>query len=159
MKFPVISQILTIPIGLLMVLLVQKPSLAWLKIRNQTPKPIYVAIGYRMNQAIDCCGMSRDSDSVCKKYCPPWVSEGWWRIEPGQVRTVLNRNLRYSSAYYFHAHSSDRSLNWGGNYSFCVTRRGFKTMQRDRPDCADTENFRELRTGGAENYTFTLNQR
>ncbi len=151
-----------LPISFFMVLLAQKASFADLRICNRTGKTVYVAIAYKMDQALDCCGQSRNAGYVCKKYCAPWVAEGWWVLSPGRCTTALDRDLRYNNVYYYFAYSEGNRLRWAGNSNFCIGSGRFKYFQGQGRSCAETynpafvEGFREFRTGNARNYTLTL---
>lgn len=143
------------PISFGMVLLIQKASFADLRVCNRTSETVTVAIAYKMDQALDCCGQSRNAGYVCKKYCAPWVAEGWWNLSPGGCANVLDRYLRYSNVYYYFAHSEGNRSRWAGNTNFCVSRDRFKYFQ-EGGSCSDVEGFREFRTGNSRDYTLTL---
>ncbi|MEB3180283.1 MAG: DUF1036 domain-containing protein [Nostocaceae cyanobacterium] len=127
-----------LPISIVMVLLTQKASFADLRVCNRTGETVYVAIAYKMDQALDCCGQSRNSGYVCKKYCAPWVAEGWWNLSPGGCENVLDRDLRYNNVYYYFAHSEGNRSLWEGNSNFCVSRDRFKYFQ-EGGNCSDVE--------------------
>ncbi|MCA1994387.1 MAG: DUF1036 domain-containing protein [Coleofasciculus sp. S288] len=158
LKIHLRSFALAVPASFLMVLLFQKASFAWLKVCNRTPEEIYVAIGYKMNQAIDCCGQSQDSEVVCKKACLfSWISQGWWNINPGECANVLNRNLQYNTVYYYYAHTEGRQREWRGDTPFCTSSSAFQYFHGEGFNCSDTlEDFREVRTRGSRNYTLNL---
>ena len=148
-----------VPISILMPLLSAKPSLAELKVRNDSPNKMQIAIGHKMHQSLDCCNGSEYADSVCKKGCRSWVSTGWHTVNPGEERTILNRDLRYNNHYYYYASSVDRNgrlLEWKGNTPFCVSSRAFKIFQNSPRDCSRRENFREFKTGEYKDFTLTL---
>jgi uncharacterized membrane protein len=52
---------------------------------------------------------------------PPWQSEGWWVIEPGNTAYVLNTCNRYVC---FYAEAFDGEY-WGGPYQFEVAESAF----------------------------------
>ncbi|GAB4335047.1 MAG: hypothetical protein OHK0047_24130 [Leptolyngbyaceae cyanobacterium] len=144
-----------LPISIVMVLLTQKASLADLRVCNRTSETVYVAIAYKMDQALDCCGQSRNAGYVCKKYCAPWVAQGWWVLSPGGCTNALDRDLRYNNVYYYFAYSDGNRLRWEGNSNFCVSRDRFKYFQ-EGGSCSTVEGFREFRTGNSRDYTLTL---
>lgn len=56
-----------------------------------------------------------------------WWSEGWWSIEPGECRRLLNNDLNRKS-YYLYANKDsihDSIHNIDSNTPFCVRRKAF----------------------------------
>ncbi|MDD4616462.1 MAG: DUF1036 domain-containing protein [Alphaproteobacteria bacterium] len=83
-----------------------------------------------------------------------WVSEGWWRIEPGQCARVFTAPLDQRFYFYFaralSASSPDASpYEWSGKYPFCTAKKAFRIVG-DR-ECAArqylTSGFRQIDVG------------
>ncbi|MDE1901913.1 MAG: DUF1036 domain-containing protein [Alphaproteobacteria bacterium] len=86
---------------------------------NRTAGPIEAAVGYRA----DDTDQSTATDN--------WVSEGWWRIEPGQCARVYGDALT-QRFYFYYAHAlTQTSKNtpptvWSGKYMFCTDDKAFR---------------------------------
>jgi len=78
---------------------------------NRTQNPIQAAFGYR--------------ETVT------WISQGWWRIEPGQCARVFGAPLT-QRFYFYYATSLVRPakdkppFTWTGKYEFCTDTKAFK---------------------------------
>lgn len=96
---------------------------------NRTAGPVEAALGYRDD------GDGSDAQS--------WVSEGWWRIEPGQCARVYGEPLT-QRFYFYYAHALTQVSKdtpptvWSGKYIFCTDDKAFRiTGDGDCP----TRNF------------------
>lgn len=85
-----------------------------------------------------------------------WVSEGWWRVEPGQCRPVVRAALA-KQFYYWRAISGTRVLV-DGAYRFCTSDDAF-TIQGEA-DCEargyQSAAFREEEVAGMADFTVTM---
>lgn len=108
---------------------------------NRTQAPLEAALGYR--ETTD------------------WVSEGWWRIEPGQCARVFGQPLT-ERFYFYYATSLVRPskdkppFTWSGKYEFCTDTKAFKVTGDG--DCESrnyqTKGFQEIDLGpNAHDYT------
>jgi uncharacterized membrane protein len=83
---------------------------------NRTAGPLEAALGYR-----------DDSDNTAQN----WVSEGWWRIEPGQCARVYGQPLG-QRFYFYYAHALSQLVkdtpptSWSGKYIFCTDDKAFR---------------------------------
>jgi uncharacterized membrane protein len=101
---------------LVLVPVIPVPAHAAMVFCNHTQGVIEAALGYREqveDQKID------------------WVSEGWWRIEPGQCSRVYGKPLT-QRFYYYYARSlapatrDKASTTWNGKYQFCADTKAFR---------------------------------
>ena len=49
---------------------------------------------------------------ACGQYGRPWGTKGWWLIEPGQSKYVLDTNNRY---FYYYAECVSDGRVWAGD--------------------------------------------
>ena len=108
---------------------------------NRTRGPVEAALGYR------------DPDG--------WVSEGWWKIEPGQCARVLGGVLNQRFYFYYARALSSPYRNrppftWSGKYQFCTDVKAFH-IQGDG-DCETkgyiSREFQQIDLGGTvRDYT------
>lgn len=106
---------------------------------NKTSGPVEAAVGYRSE--------SRDRTEK-------WVSEGWWRIEPGQCARVYAGPLS-QRFYFYHAQALTEETKdssptvWSGKYVFCTDNKAFR-VEGD-VDCLSRKyrptGFREIDVG------------
>ena len=110
---------------------------AELRICNQTPSRVGVAVGYRDDRG--------------------WVTEGWWNMTPGNCETLLRGALQ-ARFYYIHAIDYDRGGEWGGRHFMCTHQRAFTI--RDTGDCQqrgyERTGFFEVDTGDIVTWTVDL---
>jgi uncharacterized membrane protein len=106
---------------------------------NRTQQPLEAAIGYR--------GTLGDQ-------AEDWISEGWWRIEPGQCARVYNEPLkeRFYFDYAVALSSPGRNkapYSWTGKYPFCADTKAFR-VEGDG-DCESrgyqTKSFQQIDVG------------
>jgi uncharacterized membrane protein len=90
-----------------------------------------------------------------------WVSEGWWRIQPGQCARVYGKPLSQRFYFYF-AHALGSSVKdapptqWGGKFVLCTDNKAFRIIGDS--DCVarnfKATGFQELDVGGSSrDYT------
>ena len=107
---------------------------------NRTSGAIEAALGYRGDD------MEKSEN---------WVSEGWWRIEPGQCARVFSQPL--SQRFYFYygraltkAMKDSPPMVWSGKYIFCTDNKAFR-VEGDS-DCAarkyQSTGFQQIDLGG-----------
>ncbi len=75
-----------------------------------------------------------------------WVSEGWWRIEPGKCARVYGQLLTHRFYFYYATSLAPRTkekppLTWGGKYKLCTDIKAFR-IEGDE-DC-EQRNYRTL---------------
>lgn len=111
------------------VTLKQDRALAWYEICNKTSRRVNAAFAY-----IDAWD-NRARVRAAVSELSPWVSEGWWTLNPGQCARVYPHELwRRNRYYYIYAENTDRSFVWSGNYTFCVARgQAFTVRNADLP--------------------------
>ncbi len=108
-----------LPFCAVVVALLPLPAHASIMFCNRTPTPLEAAIGYQ---------------DKGKK----WISEGWWRIEPGLCARVYSKPLDDKNNYFYYAHSivaakDAQPFVWDGDYRFCAAIKAFRTESAD--DC------------------------
>ena len=114
-----------------------RPVSADLKLCNNTPSRVGVALGYKDKNG--------------------WASEGWWNIDPKGCEVLLTGNLiaRY---YYIYAIDYDKGGSWGGR-AFMCTRDKLFTI-RDLDSCEERgyqkTGFFEVDTGEESDWTVSL---
>ncbi len=90
------------------------PARADLKLCNNTPSRVGVALGYKDSKG--------------------WASEGWWNIGANACETLLKGEL-IARFYYIYAVDYDKGGAWGGK-SFMCTRDKIFTI-RGIKDCKE----------------------
>jgi uncharacterized membrane protein len=92
-------------------------------------------------------------------------SQGWWAVDQGACKVLVNNDISGYKIYIFAYAESDTSALWSGaklgesNY-FCVSSEKFlfKGDNMDTPcNTGSARNFRSVSTGGNVDYTLTLN--
>jgi len=122
------------------------PAQAALSFCNRSAGPLEAALGYR-----------DDADPTSQT----WISEGWWRIEPGQCARVYGQPLN-QRFYFYYAHALTQTTKdappttWSGKYIFCTDDKAFR-VEGDT-DCAprnfQSTGFQELDLGpNVRDYT------
>lgn len=119
-------------------MLISGTAQAGMSFCNRTKGPLEAAFAYR----------AEDQDGI-----EQWVSEGWWRIEPGQCARVYNDPLdRRFYFYYAHAVGTPSGVTpteWSGKHKFCTKAKAFRAIGDD--DCAgrgfETLSFRKIDIG------------
>lgn len=119
------------------------PALASLKQCNNTSYVLETAIAYRASNR--------------------WKVEGWWTLQPGTCKTVIQENLK-GEDYYTFARSIVGHLGdvkaWGGAYPFCTGDGTFSLT--NKTDCETEElalhYFSRLATGGSKDWVNTFTE-
>lgn len=107
-------------------------------VRNSTPNPIFVAVGYY--------------DSGCSPIT--YVKKGWYRIAPGR-RALLVTGSAANQSFYIYGY--DRFGNsWGGNFYTYVPTTAFTMCWIERCQGCRSVGFDEINVGNSENYTLEL---
>jgi uncharacterized membrane protein len=113
------------------------PALADLRICNDTDVLAAVAIGYRAETG--------------------WVTEGWWHVEAGNCKTLIEGALQ-SRYYYLYAEDAQRGGRWTGNVNLCIADREFKIVGYE--DCFargfQRAGFQEHDTGNQTSWMIQL---
>ena len=113
------------------------PALADLRVCNQTPDPISVALGYRADKG--------------------WQSEGWWVAAPSQCATVYQGNL-HSRFFYLFAADDIGGGAWDGNVYLCTRDDSFTIFGVE--DCLargyERTGFFEVDTQNKTDWTLQL---
>lgn len=91
-----------------------------------------------------------------------WLSEGWWRIEPGQCARVLNKPLTQRFYFYYATAltrpSKDKApFAWAGKYKFCMDTKAFRLEGDENCEArgAQTRGFKQVDVG-ANTHDYTL---
>lgn len=132
-------------IGMLFMCLSFSEASAQLRFWNNTGKTVWVAISQQQNTG-DYSG---------------WVSEGWYKIAPGQTSTVVSNVT--NQYYYYYAYNVDGTY-WGGDYNNAIDPKNkFKIFNSDSQSVIsnshgryEMKGFRELNMGSSTEYTFEL---
>ncbi len=117
---------------------------------NRSAVAVEAALGYR-----------DETDSKTESKTENWVSEGWWRIEPGQCARVYGQPLT-QRFYFYYAHALTQTVKdappttWSGKYVFCTDTKAFR-VEGDG-DCVarkyQSTGFQELDLGSnVRDYT------
>jgi uncharacterized membrane protein len=130
---------------ILWLVLAPRFALAAMTFCNRTQNTIEAAFGYRETGS--------------------WVSEGWWRIEPGDCADVYGQPL--TQRFYFYYATSlalntagKPPLTWTGKYKLCIDTKAFR-IEGDE-DCEvrnyQTQGFQQIDIGSAtRGYTLDFN--
>lgn len=102
---------------------------------NRTQGPLEAALGYR------------DMDG--------WISEGWWKIQPGQCSRVLGHVLD-QRFYFYYARALTPVFRhrppfvWSGKYPFCVDTKAFHIEGDGNCETKgyQTKDFQQIDLGG-----------
>lgn len=118
---------------------------AWFRFKNKTNRTIWVAFMWYKP------GCDTGSD---------WATAGWWKLSPGQTKTVYGGDLQDNNTYfYYYAHDSD-GREWKGPYTVCVPQPAFSWCDNICNTAPSTHyrGFREKYINGYNNYTINLVQ-
>lgn len=114
-----------------------------LTICNQTKQPAGLALAMQT-------GLSEATANT-------WTSLGWWTVEAGRCKAILDGPLTEHS-YFLHALHYNVGGRWEGDESFCVDRGSF-TIE-GRGNCAargfEDAKFLEIETEGKPDWQHTL---
>jgi len=93
-----------------------------------------------------------------------WTKIGWYSIPPSSCRVVFNGNIAsINSNWLYHAHSSDKTVQWAGNYRAYVAPQAFN-MCWDEPKVdpgfihAYMAGFKLFNIGSNNSYTLRLHR-
>lgn len=113
-----------------------------LKLCNQTPSRVGIAVGY-----LDPASKDRKT----------YVAEGWWTVPAQTCRTLLKGELK-GRFYYLHAVDYDRDGKWAGEQQLCTAEQKFTIKQV--PDCEKQGHkkigFIEIDIGESTDWTIRL---
>lgn len=102
---------------------------AQIHITNNSSEPITVAIAYY-----------KSSGSF-----KGWVSEGWWRIIPGETIVCGSFLKDGENTYYVHAHTSDYKKTWGNEVKLAVNKvEAFSLENCDKAYVLDAKNIEKV---------------
>jgi uncharacterized membrane protein len=117
---------------------------------NRSTVAVEAALGYR-DEASDKTGSGGES----------WISEGWWRIEPGQCARVYGQPLTQRFYFYYARALAQPSQDappivWSGKFPLCTEDKAFR-IEGDT-DCVtrkyQSTGFQELDLGpNVRDYT------
>ena len=135
---PALSTVKAVAAGLVVSgALYATPALADLRVCNETDVLVGVAIAYRAEAG--------------------WISEGWWHIEGGSCRTLIEGPLQ-SRYYYLYGEDAQRGGRWTGPINMCIAEREFKIVGYN--DCFargfQRAGFQEHDTGDQANWMIQL---
>lgn len=120
------------------VVLAPAPASASFKVCNTYKENINSAVGY-----------------YSKQY-DYFISEGWWRLKPGECKTALAGDLKVRYVYVY-AVNNDASWEWAGDYKFCTDPDNAFTMYDAQNKCSGKwEKFREIDTKDYKTFTYTF---
>lgn len=125
--------------GLLLAAFSVSPAAADLRVCNNTPSRVGVALGYRDTQS--------------------WVSEGWYLLKANSCEILIKDDLiaRY---YYIYAQDYDRGGEWTGRTPMCTRDKEFQI--RGVEDCLlrgfDRTRFFEIDSGEQKSWTVQLGE-
>ena len=113
------------------------PAKADLRLCNNTPSRVGVAIGYQDPKG--------------------WATEGWWTLSSKTCETLLKGKLP-SRFYYVHAVDYDRGGEWSGPSKMCTGEKSFIVRGADKCQGRGYKvtGFFEVDTGNARNWTIRL---
>jgi uncharacterized membrane protein len=119
-----------------------RPASADLKLCNQTPSRVGIAIGYLDPGQKDGKG---------------WITEGWWNVASKTCETLLKGTLQ-GRFYYVHAVDYDRGGEWAGGSFMCTAEKKFTI--KGVPECPKEgykrTGFFEVDTGESADWTVRL---
>ena len=83
-----------------------------------------------------------------------WASSGWYRINQGTCRYVINAPLK-NRYYYYYAKGSNGGV-WKGEYNFCAPSHAFTDYHISNCVPSDRKSFRQINVGSSYDYTLNL---
>ncbi|WP_151737350.1 DUF1036 domain-containing protein [Paenibacillus tengchongensis] len=109
-------------------------------VQNNTPNPVWVAIGYY--------------DPNCNPIT--YVKRGWYRIIPGRRSLLVGGS---AANQYFYIYAEDNANNyWGGDYYTYVPDSAFTMcwIERCQGEGCNQVGFEEIQVGNFQNFTLIL---
>ena len=116
---------------------------AWFRFSNKTDTTIWVAFQWYSPHCFE------DSN---------WAVAGWWKLVPGETKTVFGADLQtVNKYYYFYAEGADGSL-WSGPFRTCTPATAFSWCDNLCNTAPGTRilGYREKYIGTYNNYTVNL---
>jgi uncharacterized membrane protein len=121
---------------------------AQLKFKNHESNPLEVAIAYFVK-----------TDEFEGYY-----STGWYVLEPGETKTLLQGNLKYTTYYFYAKDSKGTEWKGGGKYNFIVDlTNAFNIKNADKEyqltgTTRKYKAFKKVDVGESREYTLTLTE-
>jgi uncharacterized membrane protein len=82
-----------------------------------------------------------------------WEKAGWWKIDPGQTKTVFGGDVSDVNRYwYFFAHAADGAA-WAGPYNEIVPHIAFDWCEDTANSDSRTVGMRELDIHSYDTFT------
>lgn len=81
-------------------------GISQIHVTNSASEPIYVAIAHYRNTAS----------------FRGWVSEGWWKVIPGETKVCGDFLKTGENTYYIHAHTASFKSKWGNDAYLAVNK-------------------------------------
>jgi uncharacterized membrane protein len=154
-------------------------ALAWFKVCNQRPNGVWVATGHHLTATEwnGMCGGYAFAEGCGDSHYWIWRAQGWWRIEPGECKVSLGKDLENTRSYVYAMEDDFTPVefyvpNFGG---FQITHHKFSwdEVTSEYKDPSTTEcimstwdafcnpnffwaDFAEVWTGDAKNFTLNL---
>ena len=106
------------------------------------------------HQTVSVAIMYRDYSGACDNY-GGWATKGWWNIEPGGERYVLNTKNRH---VYFYARTPDSQVQWTGpDHHMYASNRAFNSCRDIGTSTWKYVGLRHINMGSTyANYTYPL---
>jgi uncharacterized membrane protein len=82
-----------------------------------------------------------------------WEKQGWWSLTPGECKIVYGPTIGNSISYYY---AEGSGITWSGPFGDCTPWAAFDLCDNTCNTNARVLGYRELNTGGFENYTLTF---
>ncbi|MCP3139388.1 DUF1036 domain-containing protein [Pyxidicoccus xibeiensis] len=117
------------------------PAHAWVQFCNGTSVTIWTAYSW-----YDASCVPEDGSS--------WRKVGWWDLTPGQCKIVYGPAISNTFSYYY---AEGGGLVWSGDFFTCTPWNAFNWCDNTCDASSRNLGYRELNTGGAQNYTLTFN--
>ena len=113
------------------------PARADLKLCNNTPSRVGVALGYKDKKG--------------------WASEGWWNIGPNACETLIKGDL-IARFYYVFAVDYVKGGSWGGKNMMCTREKLFtiRGIKQCKERGYSKTGFFEVDTGEATDWSISL---
>jgi uncharacterized membrane protein len=116
------------------------PAQAWVQFCNGTSATIWTAYSWYAPGCIPEDGSS-------------WVKKGWWSLAPGQCKIVYGAAISNRYSYYY-AEGGGRV--WAGPFFTCTPDIAFEWCDNTCSTGSRNLGYRQLDTGGSQNYTLTF---
>jgi uncharacterized membrane protein len=129
--------------ALLISLLSATDANAWFRFRNKTNTTVWVAFQWYSPN----CDNGSD-----------WAVAGWWKLSPGQTKTVFGSDLQSVNAYYYYYAEGADGTVWAGPYNTCTPIKAFNWCDNTCDNAPGTRilGYREKLVWWYNNYTVNL---